>query len=331
MYHRNDYEIDPNQELVSLGLSNFLGSAFSSYPITGSFTRSAVNNDTGAKTNLAGAITATVVLLTLLFLTSLFEYLPRNALAAIVINSVIGLVDIDEAKFLWKVNKRDFVMFLVAFLGTMFLGIEFGIAVAVGLSLIFVIYGTAVPHTAVLGQLPNTNIYRAIKQYPAAKTDEGIVVFRFDAPIYFANVSLIKEKLQKYVLYSNQTHKAGVDGGLVRFVVLEMGPVGTVDSTAIHAMKELLREYTAKSIQLCFANPNADVLEILERSGIVEAVGQEWLFVRVAEAVKYCREKLDDERVKLQMHDSVEEFAVDSDGKDMTDDDDVYLSDENKV
>merc|ERR1712216_194770 len=134
--------------LVGLGIANLVGAVFSAYPITGSFSRSAVNNDTGAKTGVAALVTASMVILTLVALTSLLFYLPKNALAAIVLSAVSGLFDYTEFQFLWRVSKKDCLLWTVSCLGTMFLGIELGIAIAVAISLAFVIYETARPHTA---------------------------------------------------------------------------------------------------------------------------------------------------------------------------------------
>lgn len=137
---KHKYEIDASTELIGLGMANFLGSAFQAYPVTGSFSRSAVNNESGAQSGISGMVTATLVCITLLFLTPLFEELPLNTLAAIVISGVIGLLDYDEAIYLWKVYKFDFLVWLIACLMTMFAGVEIGLAVAVGVSLLIVIY-----------------------------------------------------------------------------------------------------------------------------------------------------------------------------------------------
>merc|ERR1719183_148854 len=118
---RHKYEIDADQELIGLGLANMLGSCFTSYPVTGSFSRSAVNDDTGAKSGVAAMVTASMVVFVLLFITEGLYFLPQNALAAIVLNSVFGLFDYEEFKFLWKVSKKDCLLWVVSFLGTLFL------------------------------------------------------------------------------------------------------------------------------------------------------------------------------------------------------------------
>ena len=158
---KHKYEIDSSTELIGLGMSNFLGGMFQSYPVTGSFSRSAVNNESGAESGISGVVTATIVAFVLLFLTTVFELLPLNTLAAIVISGVLGLLDYEEAMKLWKVHKFDFFVWLTACLGTMFLGVEIGLAIAVGVSLLIVIYESAYPHTAVCPQQKQSNKYAA--------------------------------------------------------------------------------------------------------------------------------------------------------------------------
>ncbi|KAL3838102.1 hypothetical protein ACJIZ3_022693 [Penstemon smallii] len=143
---KNGYELDSNQELFGLGVANIVGSFFSVYPTTGSFSRSAVNHESGAKTGLSGIVMGIIMGCALQFLTPLFESIPQCALAAIVISAVIGLVDYDEATFLWRVDKRDFLLWIITFAVTLFLGIEIGVLVGVGVSLAFVIHESANPH-----------------------------------------------------------------------------------------------------------------------------------------------------------------------------------------
>ncbi|KAH8497161.1 hypothetical protein H0E87_019744 [Populus deltoides] len=223
---KNGYELDSSQELFGLGLANILGSFFSAYPSTGSFSRSAVNNDSGAKTGLAGIVAGTIMGCSLLFLTPLFEYIPQCGLAAIVISAVMGLVDYHEAIFLWHVDKKDFVLWIITSTTTLFLGIEIGVLVGVGVSLAFVIHESANPHIAVLGRLPGTTVYRNIQQYPEAYTYNGIVIVRVDAPIYFANISFIKDRLREYEADVDKSARHGPEVERIHFLILEMSLTG---------------------------------------------------------------------------------------------------------
>jgi len=304
---RHKYEIDADQELIGLGLANMLGSCFSSYPVTGSFSRSAVNDDTGAKSGVAAMVTASMVVFVLLFITEGLYFLPQNALAAIVLNSVFGLFDYEEFKFLWKVSKKDCLLWVVSFLGTLFLGIELGIAIAVAISLAFVIYESARPHMAELGQLPGTSVYRNIEQYSEAKTVDGMIILRIDAPIYFANVDYVKDKLRHYELLSDkrlETDQTTAYGDLetmelqtkrLRFVILEMSPVSSIDSTGIHALTTIVEEYKARDIHLALANPNRAVMDQLEKADLPNRIGREFLFLRVHDAVEACVHTMQEE------------------------------------
>uniref|UniRef100_A0A3N7GY73 STAS domain-containing protein n=1 Tax=Populus trichocarpa TaxID=3694 RepID=A0A3N7GY73_POPTR len=285
---KNGYELDSSQELFGLGLANIMGSLFSAYPSTGSFSRSAVNNEGGAKTGLSGVVAGIIMGCSLLFLTPLFEYIPQCALAAIVVSAVMGLVDYDEAIFLWRVDKKDFVLWIITSTTTLFLGIEIGVLVGVGASLAFVIQESANPHIAVLGRLPGTTVYRNIEQYPEAYTYNGIVIVRIDAPIYFANISFIKDRLREYEVDADKSSRRGPEVEKIYFVILEMSPITYIDSSAVQALKDLYQEYNSRDIQICISNPNRDVLLTLTKAGIVELLGKERYFVRVHDAVQVC-------------------------------------------
>ncbi|WCJ19512.1 sulfate transporter 4.1 [Euphorbia peplus] len=285
---KNGYELDSSQELFGLGLANILGSFFSAYPATGSFSRSAVNNDSGAKTGLSGIVTGIIMGCSLLFLTPLFEYIPQCSLAAIVISAVMSLVDYHEAIFLWRVDKKDFLLWTLTSTTTLFLGIEIGVLVGVGASLAFVIHESANPHIAVLGRLPGTTVYRNTQQYPEAYTYNGIVIVRIDAPIYFANTSYIKDRLREYELDVDKSTSRGPEVERIHFVILEMAPVTYIDSSAVQALKDLYHEYKSRDIQIAVSNPHREVLLTLAKAGIVELIGKEWYFVRVHDAVQVC-------------------------------------------
>ncbi|XP_044461973.1 sulfate transporter 4.1, chloroplastic-like isoform X2 [Mangifera indica] len=294
---KNGYELDSNQELFGLGVANMMGSFFSVYPTT------AVNHESGAKTGLSGIITGIIMGCALLFLTPLFEYIPQCVLAAIVISAVMSLVDYEEAIFLWGVDKRDFLLWTITSFTTLFLGIEIGVLVGVGASLAFVIHESANPHIAILGRLPGTTVYRNIQQYPEAYTYHGIVIVRVDAPIYFANISYIKDRLREYELEVDKSSRRGVEVERIYFLILEMAPVTYIDSGAVQALKDLHQEYKARDIQMAISNPNREVLMILSKSGLVDLIGKEWYFVRVHDAVQVCLRHVQSLKETLKMAD----------------------------
>eukprot|EP00980_Cylindrotheca_fusiformis_P030104 scaffold24377_cov132-Cylindrotheca_fusiformis.AAC.2 len=303
---KHKYELDSSLELMGLGMANFLGAMFHSYPVTGSFSRSAVNNDSGAQSGISGMVTAILVGITLLLLTPIFELLPLCVLAAIVISGVIGLLDYEEAMYLWRVHKFDFLVWTVACIGTMFLGVEIGLGIAVIVSLLLVIYESAVPHTAVLGRLPGSTVYRNIKQYPEAERYDGILAVRIDAPIYFANTLSIREKLEKYerraerLLKDRNSEQVEVDGVLttvtvekVKYIVLELSPVSHIDTSGLHILQDMLKLYKDRGIQLCFSNPSVGVMERFQSSGLVTEMGEEHIFVTIHDAMTWCLDQMD--------------------------------------
>nr|XP_029120254.1 probable sulfate transporter 4.2 isoform X1 [Elaeis guineensis]XP_029120255.1 probable sulfate transporter 4.2 isoform X1 [Elaeis guineensis]XP_029120256.1 probable sulfate transporter 4.2 isoform X1 [Elaeis guineensis] len=289
---KNGYELDSNQELFGLGMANICGSFFSAYPATGSFSRSAVNHEGGAKTGLSGITTGFTMGCALYFLTPLFRDIPQCALAAIVISVGISLVDYEEALFLWRVDKKDFLLWTITCITTLFLGIEIGVLVGVSASLAFVIHESANPYIAVLGRLPGTTVYRNIEQYPEAYVYNGIVVVRIDAPIYFANISYIKDRLREYELSCSGSTKHGAESERIYFVIIEMAPVPYIDSSAVQALKDLHQEYKSREIQIAISNPNRKVLITLSRAGHIELIGKRWYFVSVHDAVKACLEHM---------------------------------------
>jgi len=298
---KHKYEIDAGQELVALGVANVLGSLTSAYPVTGSFSRSAVNNQVGAQTQLSGLITGMLLLLTLLLLTPAFYHLPKFALAAIVISSVTNLVDYNEARHLWKVKKTDCMLWFVAFLGTLFLGVQTGLLLAIGVSLALVIIESVRPQMSVLWRLPNTQIWRNIKQESEGFFVPGVMVVRIGASMYFANVAFIRDYILKMIGEFSEaadtaprspasTNEAGkwVTPEPIKYIVIEMTPVISIDSTALHMLEDMQRDLKARGIRLAFSTVGNRVEETLTRSGLIEKMGKQWIFPSVDLAVQHC-------------------------------------------
>eukprot|EP00492_Amphilonche_elongata_P003828 TRINITY_DN41_c0_g1_i7.p1 TRINITY_DN41_c0_g1~~TRINITY_DN41_c0_g1_i7.p1 ORF type:complete len:546 (+),score=67.52 TRINITY_DN41_c0_g1_i7:746-2383(+) len=228
-------EVEADNEMVALGMTNFFGSMFSAYPVTGSFSRSAVNNSSGARSQMAGLWTFAVIALTLICLTPVIYYLPKFALAAIVINSVRGLVSFDEFWHLWKVKKNDAAIWALAFLGTLFLGITYGIGVAVLISVALVLRRTVRPQLTVLWRLPHTHVFADIKLTTTGILTPGVLCTRIGNMMYFANCAAIKDELKHLVHQYSQVDP-------VKYVVLSLSPVYSVDSSAIHVLKDLIED-----------------------------------------------------------------------------------------
>merc|ERR1719203_1405479 len=232
--------------MLALGVSNLIGSVFSCYPVTGSFSRSAVNNQTGAATQFAGMVTSAVMFLTLLFLTKLFYNLPKFVLAAIVMNSVIPLVAFGEAKHLMRVKRHDFVFWVVAFLGTLFLGVLMGILVAVSLSLVIVISESVRPQLTILWRIPGTKIYRSMKQERNGVFIPNVFICRIGSSLYFANAAFVKEMLLGFLADLEEVNPT-------EYIVLEMTSVISIDSTACHVLHDIVADFRARGISVAFA------------------------------------------------------------------------------
>jgi len=286
-------DVHPSQELVALGLANAVGGLCSAYPIAGSFSRSAVNDATGAATNLAGGLTAALVLLTLTCLTSWFYFLPKFCLAAIVITSVASLVDFAEARYLLRVKRSDFGLWLAAFVGTLVLGVERGIVLAVVSSLLLIIVESARPQVAVLWYAASSSTPDFVNvKLRDGRLVEGVLVARLGASMYFANVSFVRERLAALLALDKQLPP-------IEYLVLEMTACVTVDSAAVHSLFLFRRELEERGIVLVFAAVGNRVDRVLRRAGFVEAAGEDHFQHSVLAAVRFCLRQREQSRRSL--------------------------------
>jgi len=275
--HKN-YQVRSNQELIGLGLANLGGALFQAFPTTGGFSRTAVNDQAGAKTGMASIFSALLIMLTLLFLTPLFYFLPKAILASIIMVAVFGLIDFKEAKHLWKTDRVDFAMLAATFMATLSLGIEQGILIGVVLSLAMVIYRSAYPHVAFLGKVDGTSYYRNINRFPKVKQRQDIFIMRFDAPLFFANTNYFRDKLEKMV------KQKGED---LKLVVLNAEAIPNLDSTAVHALRDILEDFRTKGIKIYIAAAIGPVRDVLFKSGLIHQLGKDALFMHVDDAIKH--------------------------------------------
>ena len=277
---QDEYKLRPNQELIALGLSNIIGSWFKAYPSTSSFSRSAINQESGATTGMASLVSVVMVLLTLLFLTPLFYHLPKTVLAAIIIVAVFGLVNAKEAIFLWKENNLDFWLLVVTFFSTLLFGIEYGIMIGVGLSLIILIFRTSRPYVAELGKVPDSDFYRNRERFNEVILDDEVLVFRFDAQLFYANSSYFIETLELMVEEK---------GPRLKLIVLDAESINRVDSTGVEMLKERIKFYHKKNILFYFAGVKGPVRDHLFRGKILEIITLDHFYIRVNCAVNYYK------------------------------------------
>ncbi|KHG29534.1 Sulfate transporter 3 [Gossypium arboreum] len=285
------YHIDGNKEMVAIGTMNIVGSCFSCYLTTGPFSRSAVNFNAGCKTAMSNVIMAIAVMLTLLFLTPLFYYTPIVVLSAIIISAMLGLIDYEAAIHLWNVDKFDFLVCIGAYIGVVFASVEVGLVIAVAISVVRLLLFVARPRTSVLGNLPDSTIYRDVEQYPNANHVHGVLILEIDAPIYFANSSYLRERISRWIDEEEDKLKATGKTSL-QYVILDMTAVGNIDTSGISMLEELKKTTERRELKLVLANPGAEVMKKLNKSKFLENIGQEWIYLTVGEAVEACNYKL---------------------------------------
>jgi SulP family sulfate permease len=256
---RHRYDVEANRELVALGASNVTAGLFGGYPVTGGFSRTAVNDSAGAKTPLASVITAAIVLITIALLTPLFENLPKAALGAIIIVAVVNLVDIAEMRHIAAVKRTDLVGLSVAFFATLILGIEVGIAVAVVASMLVVFARMSKPHTAVLGRIPGTTSWRNLERFPDAETISGIDVIRIDAALSFVNAQRVKRLLGDRAARLVDEPRA---------LVLDCSGINDIDATGAETLAEVLTDLDESPVVLHLCDVKGPVRDVLRRAGL---------------------------------------------------------------
>ncbi|MDZ7802014.1 MAG: sulfate permease [Trueperaceae bacterium] len=276
-------KVDANRELIGLGLANVAGAFFRGYPVTGGFSRSAVNDQAGARTPLAGIVTAVLIALTLLFLTDAFYFLPQAVLAAIVMVAVFGLIDLQEPRHLWRVKKVDALTLAVTFLATLSLGVETGILTGVAFSLLVFVGRSAWPHTAELGWLPSEGVFRNVDRYPQARTWPELYLTRPDAALYFANMAAMETQLNDVVAERPQ----------LRAIVLDFAAVNDVDGVALDVLRDRIDTFAEQGIEVHLAGVKGPVRDVLARAGWPERYGTRIAHLSVAHALRHLGIPLD--------------------------------------
>jgi SulP family sulfate permease len=275
---KKNYKVSSNKELIGLGMANISGSFFGSFPVSGGFSRTAVNEQTGANTNLASWISAALVGLTLLFFTPLFYNLPTVILAAIIMVSVIGLIDLKTAILLFKTNKKDFAMLLATFLSTLLFGVQIGIITGVVLSLGLVIQRSVYPHLAELGKLQDTNYYRNLSRFPEAIERKDALIFRFDSELYFANINYFKDRLEQMM------ERKGAE---LKVIILNAQSIYSLDSSAASGLEEILENCHKQKIEFYMTEVIGPVRDTLRKTGLYDKIGEDHFLMRVQDALDY--------------------------------------------
>lgn len=277
MKHR-DYEIDSNKEFIALGLAKILGTFFQGNLASGSYSRSAINEDAGAKTQLAAIFTALLILVTLLFLTPLLYFLPKAVLAAIILVSVLSLIKFKEAITYYKVKIDDFIIMVTTFVVSLIFSIETGILSGVLLSFILLQYRSAKPHLAELVKIEGTQYYRNINRFSQGIQHQNYLIIRFDDQLYFGNAAYFKDSIHK--IFNSRKIKPS-------YLVLHATNIHSIDSTGLFYLESLNSELKDLGVELLFSATIGPVRDILTRSGSLDAMSSNKQFMSIEDALKY--------------------------------------------
>ncbi|WP_321866209.1 SulP family inorganic anion transporter [Paraburkholderia tropica] len=268
--------VDPSQEMVGLGIANLAAGFFHGFPISSSSSRTPVADAAGAKTQLTGVVGALAVALLLLVAPNLMRYLPTSALAAVVVAAAIGLFEIADLKRIYRIQQWEFWLSMVCFAGVAVFGAIPGIGIAVVIAIIEFLWDGWRPHFAVLGRVEDVRGYHDIARYPQAVRIPGLLLFRWDAPLFFANAELFQERLMQAVDESPTP---------VRRIVVAAEPVTSVDVTSADMLRELIEALNRRGIALHFAEMKDPVRDKLRRFELLELLGDTHFHPTVGSAV----------------------------------------------
>ncbi|PSQ73897.1 MAG: sodium-independent anion transporter [Bacteroidetes bacterium QH_9_64_21] len=281
---RHGYTIDANRELIGVGAGNFVGSLFQSIPASGSFSRSAVNEQAGAQTALANVFAAGVIALTLLFLTPLFYHLPTPVLAAIIIVAGFSLIDLHELRDLFQARRRDGYIALFTAVCTLFIGIQEGILLGIGASVIAVLFRISRPNMAELGHVPGTRLFRDLDRFEHAVRLKDIMVLRVDASFSFANAEYFKD----FILEKSEQEGRNVD-----IVIVDGSSINGLDTTAVEALFSVTESLEEQGIEFHLTGLIGPVREVVRRSGLHALMGENKFHLDPHEAVVSVLERWD--------------------------------------
>jgi len=268
--------VDPNQEMIGLGAANLAAGFFQGFPISSSSSRTPVAEAAGARTQLTGVVGAVAVALLLLVAPRLLAHLPNAALAAVVIASAIGLIEVAGLKRIYRIQRWEFWLSIVCFAGVAIFGAIAGIGLAIVIAVIEFLWDGWRPHSAVLGRAEGVRGYHDIARYPHARQLPGLLLFRWDAPLFFANAEFFKERVLA---------AAAAAPTKVTWLVVAAEPVTSVDITAADSLVELDNTLRDKGTKLCFAELKDPVKDKLKRFGLFDRFGEAFYFATIGAAV----------------------------------------------
>jgi SulP family sulfate permease len=275
--------VAPNQELIGQGLANIAGSLTQAYPASGSFSRSAVNLNAGARSGMSSVFTGAVVLITLLFLTPLLYHLPQAVLAAVIMMAVIGLINPKAVKHAWEAQPHDGVAAVVTFLATLAFAphLDNGILVGAGLAIVLYLYRTMKPRVAILGRFPDGTL-RDLRVHPTLPTDERIIAIRFDGQLYFANVAYFEDAVLAAV----------ADHPNARYVLVVGDGINQLDASGQEVLHHLVDRLAANGISMVLSGLKRQVIQVLDRTHLLARIGNDNIFPTEEMALDAIYERL---------------------------------------
>ncbi len=266
------YEVDPNQELISLGLSNVGAGVSQGFVVDGSLSRTADADSAGQKTQMSALINGALVIVTVLALTALFRDLPEAVLGAIVVHAVWHLIDLKKLRGIYSVSRADFSLATICLLGVLTFDILAGLIIAVAVSLLVLIYRASRPGIPVLGKDPEDNVYLSIERHPESKTYPGLIIFRLDGELFFANAAYFRDRVRQ--------HRGTADPP-AEAILVDAEAIHDLDITAAEMLKELASELAADGVELLFARVHQTVRKMMQRSGVADAVDTDHIYPSV--------------------------------------------------
>jgi sulfate permease, SulP family len=273
---RQGVTVRPSRELIGLGAGNLAAALTQGFPVSGSGTRTAVNEAAGGRTQLAGVLAAVTLGLILVFLTNPLSRFPTAALGGALIAVVLPLLDAAELRHLYYLRRREFAIALVTLLGVLTVGLLPGLGIAVMLSLILLLARAARPHDAVLGKIPGLDGYHDIGDYPESEQAPGLLIYRFDGPLYFVNASYFKSRAIVLAAEMNPP---------LRWFILDAEAITDIDSTALEALEDARQRLSSHGAVFAIARAKSALRARLERAGLVTAIGPDRLYPSIRTAV----------------------------------------------
>jgi high affinity sulfate transporter 1 len=270
-------EIDPNQELISLGPANLAAGLSSGFLVVGSLSKTSISMSSGGKTQVSSIVHGIFVLLTLLFLMPLFSNLPHATLAAIVIEAMLGLANISYFKNLRRIRKIEHAVALLAFFGVLFVGVLEGISLGVIAAILLLIHRASHPDTAVLGQIPQAQMYRDLALHPEAITFPGLLIFRFGTGLIFANANYFRNSLKQKIRDSTTP---------VKTVLIDAEMINLIDATSLEMLDKLRSELAKENIVLSWARLRDPLYTEMRKAGLVEEMGESNFYGRITDGVR---------------------------------------------